>query len=75
MKYVTGTNAGVSGDVPRLTAKVICQRTGRDTSPDTSSYNGSIQYYSNVTSSVDLMTEVSHEHGYMLNGDGNEYWI
>lgn len=34
VSYVTKTNAGLSGDVSRLTfAKVICQLTGRDTSP------------------------------------------
>ena len=76
VKYVTGANAGVSGDVSRLTfAKVICQLTGRDTSPDTMGYSGNIQYYPDVTSSVDLVTEVSHEHDYMLDADGNEYWI
>lgn len=76
VKYVTGTNAGVSGDVSRLTfAKVICQLTGRDTSPDTTGYSSNIQYYPDVTSSVDLVTEVSHEHDYMLDADGNEYWI
>lgn len=76
VKYVTGTNAGVSGDVSRLTfAKVICQLTGRDTSPDTTGYSGNIQYYPDVASSVDLVTEVSHEHDYMLGADGNEYWI
>ena len=76
VKYVTGTNAGVSGDVSRLTfAKVICQLTGRDTSPDTTGYSGNIQYYPDVASSVDLVTEVSHEHDYMLDADGNEYWI
>ena len=76
VKYVTGTNAGVSGDVSRLTfAKVICQLTGRDTSPDTTGYSGNVQYYPDVTSSVDLVTEVSHEHDYMLDADGNEYWI
>ena len=76
VKYVTGANAGVSGDVSRLTfAKVICQLTGRDTSPDTTGYSGNIQYFPDVTSSVDLVTEVSHEHDYMLDADGNEYWI
>ena len=76
VKYVTGTNAGVSGDVSRLTfAEVICQLTGRDTSPDTMGYSGNIQYYPDVASSVDLVTEVSHEHDYMLDADGNEYWI
>lgn len=76
VKYVTGTNAGVSGDVSRLTfAKVICQLTGRDTSSDTTGYSGNIQYFPDVTSSVDLVTEVSHEHDYMLDADGNEYWI
>ena len=76
VKYVTGTNAGVSGDVSRLMfAKVICQLTGRDTSPDTTGYSGNIQYYPDVASSVDLVTEVSHEHDYMLGADGNEYWI
>ena len=76
VKFVTGTNAGVSGDVSRLTfAKVICQLTGRDTSPDTTGYSGNIQYYPDVASSVDLVTEVSHEHDYMLDADGNEYWI
>ena len=76
VKYVTGTNAGVSGDVSRLTfAKVICQLTGHDTSPDTTGYSGNIQYYPDVASSVDLVTEVSHEHDYMLDADCNEYWI
>lgn len=76
VKYVTGMNAGVSGDVSRLTfAKVICQLIGRDTSPDTTGYSGNVQYYPDVTSSVDLVTEVSHEHDYMLDADGNEYWI
>lgn len=76
VKYVTGMNAGVSGDVSRLTfAKVICQLTGRDTSPDTTGYSGNVQYYPDVTSSVDLVTEVSHEHDYILDADGNEYWI
>ena len=76
VKYVTGTNADVSGDVSRLTfAKVICQLTGRDTSPDTTGYSGNIQYYPDVASSVDLVTEVSHEHDYILDVDGNEYWI
>ena len=76
VKYVTGANAGVSGDVSRLTfAKVICQLTGRDTSPDTTGYSSNVQYYPDVTSSIDLVTEVSHEHDYMLDADGNEYWI
>ena len=76
VKYVTGMNAGVSGDVSRLTfAKVICQLTGRDNSPDTTGYSGNVQYYPDVTSSVDLVTEVSHEHDYILDADGNEYWI
>ena len=76
VKYVTGANAGVSGDVSRLTfAKVICQLTGRDTSPDITGYSGNIQYYPDVASSVDLVTEVSHEHDYILDADGNEYWI
>ena len=76
VKYVTNKNADVSGDVSRLTfAKVICQLTGRDTSPDTTGYSGNIQYFPDVTSSVDLVTEVSHEHDYILDVDGNEYWI
>ena len=76
VKYVTGANAGVSDDVFRLTfAKVICQLTGRDTSPDTTGYSGNIQYFPDVTSSVDLVTEVSHEYDYILDADGNEYWI
>ena len=76
VKYVTGANAGVSGDVSRLTfANVICQLTGRDTSPDTTGYSGNIQYYPDVASSIDLVTEVSHEHDYMLAADSNEYWI
>ena len=71
-----GRRIHVSGDVSRLTfAKVICQLTGRDTSPDTAGYSGNIQYFPDVTSSVDLVTEVSHEHDYMLDADGNEYWI
>ena len=62
--------------ISRLTfAKVICQLTGRDTSPDTTGYSGNVQYYPDVTSSVDLVTEVSHEHDYMLDADGDEYWI
>ena len=76
VKYITGVNAGLSGDVSRLTfAKVICQLTGRDTDPDTSGYSGNIQSFPDSGSSANLVTEVSHEHDYMLDTDGNEYWI
>lgn len=76
VKYITGTNAGLSGDVSRLNfAKLICQLTGRDTDPDTSAYSGHIQYFTDSGSSEDLITEVSHEHDYVLDADGNEYWI
>ena len=76
VKYITGTNAGLSGDVSRLNfAKLICQLTGRDTDPDTSAYSGHIQYFTDSGSSVGLITEVSHEHDYVLDADGNEYWI
>ena len=77
VKYITGVNAGLSGDVSRLSfAKTICQLTGRDTDPDTSGYSGNIQSFPDVSgSSVGLVTEVSHEHDYMLDTDGNEYWI
>ena len=76
VKYITGVNAGLSGDVSRLTfAKVICQLTGRDTDPDTSGYSGNIQSFPDSGSSADLVTEVSHEHDYVLDTDGNEYWI
>lgn len=76
VKYITGTNAGLSGDVSRLNfAKLICQLTGRDTDPDTSAYSGHIQYFTDSGSSEDLITEVSHEHDYVLDTDGNEYWI
>lgn len=75
VKYITGTNAGLSGNVSRLNfAKLICQLTGRDTDPDTSAYSGHIQYFVDSGSSVGLITEVSHEHDYVLDTDGNEYW-
>ena len=67
VKYITGTNAGLSGDVSRLNfAKLICQLTGRDTDPDTSAYSGHIQYFTDSGSSEDLITEVSHEHDLSL---------
>ena len=76
VKYITGTNAGLSGNVSRLTfAKLICQLTGRDTDPDTSGYSGHIQYFVDSGSSSGLITEVSHEHDFILDTDGNEYWI
>ena len=76
VKYITGTNAGLSGNVSRLNfAKLICQLTGRDTDPDTSGYSGHIQHYADSGSSESLITEVSHEHNYVLDADGNEYWI
>ena len=76
VKYITGTNAGLSGNVSRLNfAKLICQLTGRDTDPNTSAYSGHIQYFTDSGSSVGLITEVSHEHDYVLDADGNEYWI
>ena len=77
VKYIAGTNAGLSGDVSRLNfAKLICQVTGRDTNPDTSAYSGHIHHFTDVNgSSVGLVTEVSHEHDYILDADGNEYWI
>lgn len=76
VKYITGTNAGLSGNVSRLNfAKLICQLTGRDTDPDTSGYSGHIQYFVDSGSSSGLITEVSHEHDFILDTDGNEYWI
>ena len=76
VKYITGTNAGLSGNVSRLNfAKLICQLTGRDTDPDTSAYSGHIQHFVDSGSSSGLITEVSHEHDFILDTDGNEYWI
>ena len=65
---------GLSGDVSRLTfAKAICQITGRDTSPDVSGYSGSYRTWADAPSSV--VTEVSHEHDFIMDSDRNEYWI
>ena len=72
--YATKTNIGLSGDVSRLTfAKAICQITGRDTSPDVSGYSGSYRTWADASSSV--VTEVSHEHDFIMDSDRNEYWI
>lgn len=72
--YATKTNIGLSGDVSRLTfAKAICQITGRDTSPDVSDYSGNLRTWADAPSSV--VTEVSHEHDFIMNSDRNEYWI
>ena len=74
VSYVTKTNAGLSGDVSRLTfAKAICQITGRDTSPDVSDYSGNLRTWADAPSSV--VTEVSHEHDFIMDSDRNEYWI
>ena len=74
VSYVTKTNAGLSGDVSRLTfAKAICQITGRDTSPDVSGYSGNLRTWADALSSV--VTEVSHEHDFIMDSDRNEYWI
>lgn len=74
VSYVTKTNAGLSGDVSRLTfAKAICQITGRDTSPDVSGYSGNLRTWADAPSSV--VTEVSHEHDFIMDSDCNEYWI
>ena len=74
VNYVTKTNAGLSGDVSRLTfAKVICQLTGRDTSPDTSGYSGNLRTWADAPSSI--VTEVSHQHDFIMDSDHNEYWI
>ena len=74
VSYVTKTNAGLSGDVSRLTfAKVICQLTGRDTSPDVSGYSGNLRTWADAPSSV--VTEVSHEHDFIMDRARNEYWI
>lgn len=77
VRHITGANAALSGNVSRLSfAKLICQLTGRDTDPDTSDYSGHIQGYPDVSgSAVSIVTEVSHEHDYVLDTDGNEYWI
>lgn len=72
--YATRTNIGLSGDVSRLTfAKAICQITGRDTSPDVSDYSGNLRTWADAPSSV--VTEVSHEHDFIMDSDRNEYWI
>ena len=76
MKYITGTNAGLSGDVSRLNfAKLICQLTGRDTDRIPRLTAAISKYFTDSGSSEDLITEVSHEHDYVLDTDGNEYWI
>ena len=77
VKYAAGSNAGLGGDVSRLTfAKLICQITGRDTDPDTSGYGGNIHSFPDVSGSAEsIVTEVSHEHDFILDTDGNEYWI
>lgn len=76
VKYATGSNAGLGGDVSRLTfAELICQITGRDTDPDTSGYSGNIHSFPDVSGSAEsIVTEVSHEHDFILDTDGNEYW-
>lgn len=72
--YAARTNIGLSGDVFRLTfAKAICQITGRDTSPDVSGYSGNLRTWADAPSSV--VTEVSHEHDFIMDSDRNEYWI
>lgn len=72
--YAAKTNIGLSGDVSRLTfAKAICQITGRDTSPDVSGYSGNLRTWADAPSSV--VTEVSHEHDFIMDSDRNEYWI
>ena len=72
--YAARTNIGLSGDVSRLTfAKAICQITGRDTSPDVSGYSGNLRTWADAPSSV--VTEVSHEHDFIMDSDRNEYWI
>lgn len=77
VKYATGSNAGLGGDVSRLTfAQLVSQITGRDTDPDTSGYSGNIHSFPDVSgSTVSIVTEVSHEHDYLLDPDNNEYWI
>ena len=77
VKYAAGSSAGLGGDVSRLTfAQLVCQITGRDTDPDTSGYSGNIHSFPDVSgSSVSIVTEVSHEHDYMTDTDGNEYWV
>ena len=76
VKYATGSNAGLGGDVSRLTfAQLVCQITGRDTDPDTSGYSGNIHSFPDVSGSAEsIVTEVSHEHDFILDTDGNEYW-
>lgn len=72
--YAAKTNIGLSGDVSRLTfAKAICQITGRDTSPAVSGYSGNLRTWADSPSSV--VTEVSHEHDFIMDSDRNEYWI
>ena len=72
--YATKANIGLSGDVSRLTcAKAICQITGRDTSPDVPGYSGNLRTWADAPSSV--VTEVSHEHDFIMDSDRNEYWI
>ena len=74
VSYATKANIGLSGDVSRLTfAKAICQITGRDTSPDVSGYSGNLRTWADAPSSV--VTEVSHEHDFIMDSDRNEYWI
>lgn len=72
--YAARTNIGLSGDVSRLTfAKAIGQITGRDTSPNVSGFSGNLRTWADAPSSI--VTEVSHEHDFIMDSDRNEYWI
>lgn len=79
LSAATGSTGGYSSTslVKRIDfAKTYCVLTGRDTSPDT---NGlSIKTFSDVSNGTDtglLVAEVSNNHYYELDANGNERWF
>lgn len=57
-------------------AKAIIGMQGRSAKPHTENFSGHISHFGDVGGDIQsIVTEVSHQHDYIMDTDGNEYWI
>ena len=57
-------------------AKAIIGMQGRSAKPHTEDFSGHISHFGDVGGDIQsIVTEVSHQHDYIMDTDGNEYWI
>lgn len=56
-------------------AKAVIGMQGRSAKPHTEDFSGHMSHFTDVSGDIQsIVTEVSHQHDYIMDTDGNEYW-